>query len=655
MTINPSTWMSDNYAALKDTPFSQITLFGSHDSGMSTLKDCAGAQLGTGGITQAQTLSVHDQIVQAGARYLDIRPVSWWGDGDSGYYAAHYSTVGGLYFGWLGESLTQIISEIGQAVESIGAHEVLLIELSHGVELADVTNQYGATEARWAPLAETDLATIASMFANDATLQKYLYQAPSDSSATSFWSLTPGDFDAAGAKVFIFAGADTSTTTANGPIFLKTTAANYADPSGGPTPQPSNLYPSLAQALAENLKPSQPFLLPYHCTGEPAGSSLQSMAEQVNPQFMDYLAAWSDHGFVSHSDHRMPTIIDADWVSGSDLRLLEACVGMNFGLYYGLVQQTINGQSCNQGPALAALGGVTYAAWAGTDSHLNVMSSADGVHYSDPVTSTQGSAQSPTLCACGDALMIAWTGTDGNVNVGQIDGTKNAIVKLLTTSQSALHGPALASLGGTLYLAWTGTDNHLNLMWSTDAGHSFPSGNKYTITTESSADSPALCVLDGTLYLIWKGTDSQLNVLPLEVSGAAVTGVGTKVQPGQGSDHGPAAAVVDGTMYIAYVGSGYGELNVVWSTDGRTFASPYVSRNEANATPALAANASSLAVAWAGTDDDHSLNTAQFVLPGQSIAAARQNQIPRRSHAPERGERHFAGGRVGKVGALVHR
>lgn len=65
MAVNPASWMTDNYDALQNWPFSLIALFGSHDSGMSTLRAVAGSVPGTGGITQAQSLSVHDQIVLA--------------------------------------------------------------------------------------------------------------------------------------------------------------------------------------------------------------------------------------------------------------------------------------------------------------------------------------------------------------------------------------------------------------------------------------------------------------------------------------------------------------------------------------------------------------------------------------------------------------
>jgi hypothetical protein len=67
--------VTDNYDAIQKKPFQQITLFGSHDSGMSTLVEVGGSLPTTGGISQAQTLWIYDQIVSAEVRYLDIRPV----------------------------------------------------------------------------------------------------------------------------------------------------------------------------------------------------------------------------------------------------------------------------------------------------------------------------------------------------------------------------------------------------------------------------------------------------------------------------------------------------------------------------------------------------------------------------------------------------
>jgi hypothetical protein len=358
------------------------------------------------------------------------------------------------------------------------------------------------------------------------------------------------------------------------------------------------------------------------------GSSLEELAGQLDPMLMDSLATWYSSGAISNSEKRVPVIVTADYISKTDLTMLDTTIGMNFGRWYGFLSGLPgSSQSCTQGPAMAWLNNTYYAAFAGTnnDHSLNLMGSTNPVGWGNPLQSqTAASQQSPALCACGDTLQIAWTGTDDshtiNFSALDIDGTTiGDIPTVHPKAQAADHSPALTWLDSTLYVAWTGTDNHhyLNVMWSTNNGQTFSSPKQIT---EESADTPALCVLNGTLWLVWKGTDNggSLNMAPLQRNGVAVTGIGSKHQPGQNTQHGPAAVVIGTTMYIAWVGTDYHGLNLITTTDGQTFTGHYASVQQSSATPAMCTNGTNLYFAWAGTDDKTSLNFRQFLLPGQS-------------------------------------
>lgn len=546
--------------------------------------------------------------------------------GQTEFFAAHYSTAGPLYTGWLGLSLQEIVQEIGAAVQAIGDKDVLVIELSHGARLMDV-ERVGSVEPFYGALIQPDLDYIANAFTQG--LDPFLYKvSPAPTSPTvNFWDLTPADFVAAGKKVFVITGGDTASNTLGGPIFLK--GSSPGDPAAGyynswtdaASSDPLTLIGEITTSLQGNLDEPQPYLLAYHCTGQPAGSSLQSLAGQLNPLFMDSLANWCSTGAIEAVDNRVPVIVAADYVASDDLSLLDACVGMSFGQWYGLPGGTPTSQRCAQGPAIAWLNGIFYVAWSGTNSALNAMSSPDGTTWGDQMPpSSQRSTLSPALCACGDLIHISWTGTDskGQLNFSTLDTSGTTISGIpgsQYTGQATGCSPALACLNGVLYAAWTGTNGHLNVMWSADNGKTFP--GTYTSPSQRSIASPALCVLGDTLWIIWTGTDNQLNVAPLQVDQAAITGFGPQSQPGQASQYGPAAAAVGAALYIGWAGYGNGRLNLITTTDGQVFTGQYSSVQATSATPALCSTGTDLYYAWAGTDQNSSLNIRQFILPGQ--------------------------------------
>jgi hypothetical protein len=618
--------MTDNYDAIQNKPFQQITVFGSHDSGMSTLVDVMGSPPGFGGIAQAQTLSIYDQIVSAGVRYLDIRPVCYensTGSGPAtGYYAAHYQTLTktGAYVGFLGQTLPEILAQLGQAVGAIGAKDILIIEISHGIQLID---GLGPT---FAPLATIQLDAIANSFINNQILAPYIYKIqPTPKLAPNFWALTPSDIIAAGAKIFIFAGADTATSTAGGPVFPKLGCANYYNSwDGSETDDPDTLIDDLTTSLKANLKTSQAFLLAYHCSctagGALEGQSLAGLADTLNPMFMDSLATWCSTNLINQSAGLIPAIVTADWVRADAPMLLEACIGMTFGQYSGFVNPYISAQTSGQGPSMAWLSGILYLAWTGKDDKLNVMSSTDGGltfsnQFPSPKQPSQTSAQSPSLCVANGTLYIAWTGIDSKLNVATVtlDGAQVTGFSTPQTYDSATtdFAPALAWLNGTFYLAWSGTDGKLNIMWTPDIFNTLP--QQYPSSSQPSQrslNSPTLSAFSNDLYIGWTGTNSMGNIAQAALSESQVTDLINLVPFNQESAYGPALASVGGQLYLSWVGNGNNRLNLISSPDGQNFSGQYTSRQTSIGSPGLCSSDQNLYCVWTG---DY-VNTVQYKI-----------------------------------------
>ena len=85
---DPASWMTQNN--LQSTPFSQITLYGCMISGISRSVSIAGSVVGSGPISQAQSLSIYDQVVNGGVRSTSTsaRHYSGMGHPASGWYCA---------------------------------------------------------------------------------------------------------------------------------------------------------------------------------------------------------------------------------------------------------------------------------------------------------------------------------------------------------------------------------------------------------------------------------------------------------------------------------------------------------------------------------------------------------------------------------------
>jgi hypothetical protein len=135
-----------------------------------------------------------------------------------------------------------------------------------------------------------------------------------------------------------------------------------------------------------------------------------------------------------------------------------------------IVQKVTLPQTSIDGPALwtSATGAVrSEIAYTGTDPahRLNVMTSSDGIHYSDKRILSETSFVRPALVRLGsgasDSIALAWTGADRNHSLNLLVGNPGFGFTKMTLKEYSSTAPALALNGAYLYLAWVGMDaNH---------------------------------------------------------------------------------------------------------------------------------------------------------------------------------------------------
>jgi len=294
------------------------------------------------------------------------------------------------------------------------------------------------------------------------------------------------------------------------------------------------------------------------------------------------------------------------------------------------------------GPALAT----TYApatalAWTGTDAnhHLNIMTSSDGLHYSNKHILPELSLWRPAIAfidtgrgAPYGTIVLAWTGTDANhtLNVEFIKTPDFTVTRKVTLwGESSFTAPALATINGDInsdiYLSWAGTDsahtvNVMHLTTNSDAT------DKHTQWGWSSISRPNLSTdpsSSGTgLILSWTGTNHRIyfansaDGVSWSAPGASPLSVQTDWAP---TMIGFSATALP-THWLAWAGNGTspsGNVNVQYtqSYPGWGDANSSGSLNEtAISSPTLVYNGDGTSrqvlIGWAGTDQYNHLNIA---------------------------------------------
>ncbi|HZC06708.1 MAG TPA: glycoside hydrolase family 3 N-terminal domain-containing protein [Ktedonobacterales bacterium] len=283
------------------------------------------------------------------------------------------------------------------------------------------------------------------------------------------------------------------------------------------------------------------------------------------------------------------------------------------------------------GPALSSIyvpSGTSESviAWTGVDAlhHLNVETSADGLHFSHKLTLPETSPYRPDvqLSHSGGPVTIAWTGSDASHSLNVLYDVYGSQKKLTLTRQSSISAPALL-VGPGMYLAWTGTDsNHsLNIVPLSVTATGLVAGTKTVLPQFSSNAGPHLARRGAnTVVLSWTSRALQLTLATSQdaVHFSPTQGAGLPEM----SAFAPQTASLEpfistsGREWIGWTGTdALHHLNVQWTTTFPQFtniASTKTVLNEmALGGPSLAYNGGEQ-IAWTGTDPAHHLNIAKY-------------------------------------------
>lgn len=259
------------------------------------------------------------------------------------------------------------------------------------------------------------------------------------------------------------------------------------------------------------------------------------------------------------------------------------------------------GETSNHGPAIAFFRGKHYLAWTGRNrrSHVNLISSADGISWSGKQTLNGGDASArsggaPALLAADGRLWLAWRGTNDDRPRLRVMHSHSGThwQGKVTLQETSDHGPALAFFNGRYYLAWTGRNDNQNVnLISSPNGSQW--GNKIVLNTDPSARSdgaPVLTVHDGKLWLSWRGTNDDHPYLYVMSTADGVRWSG-KVRLSETSDFGPAMAPYRGVLRLAWTGrDDKRHINLISSSDGGTWSSKKTLYDRSNDLAHAAAN-----------------------------------------------------------------
>jgi hypothetical protein len=194
-------------------------------------------------------------------------------------------------------------------------------------------------------------------------------------------------------------------------------------------------------------------------------------------------------------------------------------------------KHTLNEQS-NHGPVLLMFNGRLFIAWTGTDSRLNVMSSADlGATWQNKQTLNETSPTEPAIAVFGGKLILMWNGTDFENHLNFIESADGIhwSNKITLGDTSGHHPGMILGPDGIPYFCWAGSNNNLlNLMHSENGSTSgFVASPNYKRTFyDSASNGPCLCTFRGHVFIGWTGTDSSgyVNVARLSRGAIAVYG-----------------------------------------------------------------------------------------------------------------------------------
>lgn len=272
----------------------------------------------------------------------------------------------------------------------------------------------------------------------------------------------------------------------------------------------------------------------------------------------------------------------------------------------------------------------TVIAWAGTDSvhHLNVMTSKDGLHYSEKVILHEASVNRPAVVrmsqAAGGAVILAWRGTDTNHSLNVLFDVYGSQKKLILRDNS-FTTPSITIFKGDLLLAWTGTDTNHSLNVLPISLSSLTPGHKTILPQFSSDAGPNLNHLRTStekVVLSWsiRGT-SRLNLAESSDGAQFTSALGSSgsLQKSPSAPDFLHYTTEGGPEYwIAWTGTdSLHHLNVQWTSHYPQWPDAAHTKSvldeEAFGGPAVEFNTGfGLFLGWTGIDAAHHLNVAQF-------------------------------------------
>jgi peptidoglycan/xylan/chitin deacetylase (PgdA/CDA1 family) len=285
------------------------------------------------------------------------------------------------------------------------------------------------------------------------------------------------------------------------------------------------------------------------------------------------------------------------------------------------------------GPALYAsaprVAGATLA-WTGTDHRLNVMKSADGLHYSDKRTLDEVSDMRPAVvhrsADADDAVALAWIGTDRKHSINILYDVYGSSPKKLTLDETSDSPPALEIRDYFLYVAWRGRDaaHTLNVL-PIEIADQLNVGQTAKLSDFSSLAGPSLWwdTKKNEMLLSWTAVDPARRLLIATSPDAITWTVPENTQFIETSSFSPrliAASAEDMARHVVVWTGTDGALNLRYTESFPQWqlAGAKTTFNDAvMGAPALgyAGPSGHVLLAWTGAGANHHLNAAIGLVP----------------------------------------
>jgi hypothetical protein len=126
--VDRSSWMADSLDLIGDRKLMEIAMPASHDTGMSTARNCAGPRTVGSCQTKTQNLDVLGQL-RFGCRYFDIRPVLHGGVMRTGHFSQMNIPGWNPNWGCNGQDLAAVLDNVKTYLQ--GGRDLVILKFSH--------------------------------------------------------------------------------------------------------------------------------------------------------------------------------------------------------------------------------------------------------------------------------------------------------------------------------------------------------------------------------------------------------------------------------------------------------------------------------------------------------------------------------------------